>query len=119
MSNAKDVTTDQFEELKKTDGIYLIDFWAGWCAPCKMMAPIIDELSKDEDLKDVNFIKIDVDQEAALSGSFGVRSIPTFLLIKFKGDGTFSPEEDVKAKFIGALGAFDFKMKLLDELAKI
>ncbi len=116
MSNAKDMTQAEFQKAMKEGGTYLIDFWAEWCPPCKTMGPIIDELSKDEELKEINFAKVDVDKEGPLSGQFGVRSIPTFVLLKFKGDGTFDMEKDIIKKFVGSQPAFDFKIKLQEAL---
>lgn len=58
----------------------IIDFYATWCGPCKMMAPILDEISKEYDGK-VDVYKIDVDKEEELAAAFGIRSIPTLLLI--------------------------------------
>ncbi len=63
----------------------LIDFWATWCGPCKMILPIIDELSDDYKGK-VEVHKIDVDDNAALAGEFGVMSVPTVLLINEEGE---------------------------------
>jgi thioredoxin 1 len=116
MSTIKTISESDFEELKKAEGIYLLDFWADWCPPCKAMHPVLETLSKDEDLKEINFGKIDVDAEQGLMMMFKVSSIPTFYLIKFKGDGTFSLETDVLGKTVGASSPFDFKTKLLEFL---
>ena len=62
----------------------VIDFYADWCGPCKMVAPIIDELSKEYE-GTVNFYKIDTEQEAELSSMFGIRSIPTILFVPLEG----------------------------------
>ncbi len=58
----------------------LIDFYADWCAPCKMIAPILEELSKEYDGK-INIYKIDTEAEQELAGAFGIRSIPSLLFI--------------------------------------
>ena len=60
--------------------LIVIDFWAGWCGPCKMLSPIIDELS--DEMTDVTFYKVNVDEERALASHFGISSIPTVLMIK-------------------------------------
>jgi thioredoxin 1 len=60
--------------------IKLLDFWAVWCGPCKIMNPILDELEKQ--FPDVEFVKIDVDKEVEFSGRYGVMSIPTFVVEK-------------------------------------
>lgn len=63
----------------------VIDFYADWCGPCNMVAPIMDDISKEYDEK-VDFYKINVDEENELSAYFGIRSIPTILFIKGNGD---------------------------------
>ncbi len=60
--------------------VKLLDFWAVWCGPCKIMNPILDELEKE--FKEVEFVKIDVDKESELSARYGVMSIPTFVVEK-------------------------------------
>lgn len=116
MAHPKAINLEDFEQLKNTAGIYLFDFWATWCGPCKAMNPIIDGLSEDADLADITFISVDVDDQPELAGMFKVSSIPTFLVIKFKGDGTFDKETDIIAKSIGAQSAFDFKLMLTKAL---
>ena len=59
----------------------LVDFWADWCGPCKMVAPIVDELAEEFDGK-VKFAKVDVDTNPQTSLSFGIRSIPSLLVFK-------------------------------------
>lgn len=75
----KQVNRVEFEETIK-EGLILVDFFATWCGPCKMLSPILDELS--EDVKDVKFIKVDVDEEGDLAREYGVMSIPNVFLIK-------------------------------------
>jgi thioredoxin 1 len=111
-SNAKVLTAVDFEELKKTNGYYLIDFYAVWCGPCKVMSPIIDTLSLEESLKSVQFLKCDVDDQPEIAELFSVSSIPTFYLIKTQGDGEFSVENNIVKKFVGTKSAFDFKQEI-------
>lgn len=106
------ITTADFEKIKTQAGIYLIDFWAVWCGPCKVMNPIIEELAKDDDLKEVNFLKVNVDEEPELAGMFRVSSIPTFYILKIKGDGSLDIATDTLGKIIGAQPAFNFKMEI-------
>jgi len=74
------ITDDQFPATV-AKGVTLVDFWAPWCGPCRMIAPILDELAGE--LKDkARIVKINVDENPQVAGQFGVMSIPTLLLFK-------------------------------------
>ena len=76
------LTDENFEsEVIKSKQPVLVDFWAEWCGPCKMLGPIIEELSKEYTGK-VKVAKINVDDNPSLSSKFGIRSIPTLILFK-------------------------------------
>lgn len=74
------LTKDNFDSVTSS-GLVLVDFWATWCGPCRMQAPILDEL--DEQLGDkVKVCKLDVDDEPAIAQRFGVMSIPTLMVFR-------------------------------------
>jgi len=75
------VTADNFDEaVLKSDKPVLVDFWAEWCGPCRMVAPTLEEIADENDK--VTIAKVDVDQEQELAFRFQVSSIPTFILFK-------------------------------------
>lgn len=75
----KDLTTEEFDAAVAS-GVSVIDFWATWCGPCKMLTPILEELSNE--MTDIKFYKVDADENEELARKFEVRSIPTVLVIK-------------------------------------
>ena len=78
--NVFEITQSNFEEkVEKAELPVLVDFWASWCQPCRMLSPIIDELGKDYAGK-ITVGKINVDEQGPLAAKFGVMSIPTVIL---------------------------------------
>ena len=75
------ILTDQNFSAKTKTGIVLVDFWASWCMPCKLMAPVLNELAEETDGK-VTIAKLNVDEAKATASKFSVRSIPTLILFK-------------------------------------
>lgn len=75
------LTVDQFEqEVLQAKTPVVVDFWASWCGPCMMLAPVLQELA--DELPGIKFCKVNVDEERALAMEFQIESIPTLLLIK-------------------------------------
>jgi len=75
------VLTDQTFAARIKTGTHLVDFWADWCMPCKMMVPVLNELSEELDGK-VTIAKVNVDESRSTAAKFGIRSIPTMILFK-------------------------------------
>ncbi len=88
------VSDDTFEqEVLNAEGPVLVDFWADWCGPCKMIAPILDEISSEYEGK-VRVAKLNIDENPATPPKYGIRGIPTLMLFK---DG------NVEATKVGAV----------------
>jgi len=95
----KDLNNESFDDFVK-GGVAVVDFWAEWCGPCKMMAPVFKEAAEELDGK-ASFGKVDVDKNQELAQKFGVMSIPTLLLFKGgepvdRGVGVVAKEDLVK-----------------------
>ncbi|MFC4321009.1 thioredoxin [Litchfieldia salsa] len=73
--------TDQNFNTETSEGVVLADFWAPWCGPCKMIAPVLEELDSEMGDK-VKIVKLDVDENQETAGKYGVMSIPTLLVFK-------------------------------------
>jgi thioredoxin 1 len=82
MSKPKAITDDTFAvEVKQADKPVLVDFWAEWCGPCKMIAPILEEIAEERP-EDLTILKLDVDANPRWAMEYGVMGIPTLLLFK-------------------------------------
>ena len=100
MSKPVEVNDSNFEEIVLQSKIpVLADFWAPWCAPCRMVAPVVEELAEEYDGK-ISFVKVDVDQNSKTASKYGVMSIPSLIIFK---DGSpasnlvgFRPKADLK-----------------------
>ena len=96
----KEVTDSKFnEEVIKADQVVVVDFWASWCGPCKMLSPVLEELS-EELVGKANFAKVNVDENPVLSQTYKISSIPTVLIFK-NGEAVdtmvgFRPKQDIK-----------------------
>jgi len=101
--HTKELTDKNFDAII-SKGVSLVDFWAPWCAPCRIQGPIVNELA-DEILDKANICKMDVDQNQKTARKYGIRSIPTIMVFK---DG------QMVKQFVGVKG----KSELLKELDK-
>ncbi len=100
-----ELTKENFNEIVKSDRPVLVDFWASWCGPCRMVSPVIDQIAEEYAGK-IHVGKVNVDDQGALAAEFAVVSIPTVILFK---DG-----KEVK-KLIGAHSADDYA-DMIDEI---
>ena len=80
MSKPVEVSDATFDEFIKNNPKVVVDCWAAWCAPCRMIAPVIDALAAEK--KDIKFAKLDVDRNRAVPMKYGIMSIPTLLYFK-------------------------------------
>ncbi len=103
MSNAADVNAQNFESEVLQAGVpVLVDFWAEWCGPCRMIAPSIDEIAQEYAGK-IQVRKLNIDKDPSIAGKYGVMSIPTLILFK---DGK------IVEQIVGALP----KQKIIEKL---
>ena len=98
----KEINAEEYEQLKQSTKPVVIDFHATWCGPCKILSPILEELQ--EEMEEVEFVKLDVDQFPEISGANQVMGVPTVLIIK---DG------EVKDRFVGVQPKETIKEKIL------
>ena len=100
------ITKENFdEEVRNYKGIVLLDLWASWCGPCKMVAPVLDELAAEYG-DSIVIYKVNTEKERELSAAFGIRSIPTIIFAPVEGDPRVAQ---------GAMSKADFK-KIIDEI---
>ncbi len=107
MSKPQNVSDKEWDvEVLSSDTPVLVDFWAPWCGPCKMVAPVVDELAEEYDGK-VKFVKLNTDDNIETASKYGIRSIPTLMV--FKGGEAveqvvgFRPKSELKRSLDKAL----------------
>jgi len=107
MSKPQNVSDSEWDvEVLSSDTPVLVDFWAPWCGPCRMVAPVVDELSEEYDGK-VKFVKLNTDDNIETASKYGIRSIPTIMV--FKGGEVveqvvgFRPKSELKKSLEKAL----------------
>ena len=107
MSKPQNVSDEEWNnEVLQSDTPVLVDFWAPWCGPCRMVAPIVDELATEYDGQ-IKFVKLNTDDNVATASKYGIRSIPTIMV--FKGGEPvdqvigFRPKSELKKSLDKAL----------------
>ncbi len=106
MAKALEVTDNNFDELIKGDKPVLVDFWAEWCGPCKMIGPVVEQLAGEFEGK-VVIGKMDVDANSQVPAKFGIRSIPTLMIFK---------NGELVDKVVGAVPKSVLEQKLNEQL---
>ena len=107
MSKPVEIEEAKFDEsVIKADMPVLVDFWAPWCGPCRMVAPVVEELAGEYDGK-VNFVKVNVDNNPKIASQYGIMSIPTLMIFK-EGKPVdtivgFRPKDELKKSLDTAL----------------
>ncbi len=107
MSKPVEIEEKTFDEkVLQAELPVLVDFWAPWCGPCRMVSPVVEELSEDYDGQ-VSFVKVNVDEAPKVASRYGIMSIPTLMLFK-KGEPVdtiigFRPKEELKKSLDTAL----------------
>ena len=97
-----EVTQKNIKEILESNEAVMLDFWAPWCGPCRMIAPVIDELANDYDGK-VAICKVNTDEEQDVAEKYGIRSIPTIVFIK---------NGEVVDQIVGATSIQNFRQKI-------
>lgn len=103
MEDVKAVTKENWDtEVLKADGLVMVDFWAAWCGPCRMVSPIVDELAREYAGK-IKVLKLNTDENPEVAGRYQIMGIPTIMFFK---DGK------TVDKLVGALSKSQYKEKI-------
>ena len=107
MSDIKEINDDDFqEEVLNSEVPVLVDFWAPWCGPCKILAPTLEEISA-ENREKIKIVKINIDENQLIAGKYGIKSIPTMMIFK-KGE--------LKNQLVGSMPKQEIEKVLLTEI---
>ena len=107
MGTVVETTDDNFhKEVLDSDIPVLVDFWAPWCGPCKMLAPTLEEISRENNGK-IKIVKINIDENQEMAAKFGIRSIPTMIIFN-KGE--------LKNQIVGSLPKGQIEKIILEEI---
>jgi thioredoxin 1 len=107
MGTVVETTDDNFhKEVLDSDIPVLVDFWAPWCGPCKMLAPTLEEISRENNGK-IKIVKINIDENQEMAAKFGIRSIPTMIIFN-KGE--------LKNQIVGSLPKEQIEKIILEEI---
>jgi thioredoxin 1 len=110
-SSVHTLTQDDFKNLTNTsEAYYLLDFWAPWCGPCRMMAPVLEWMIDQEASQTFQIGKINTDENQEISAEFGIQGIPYFALVKFDGVGGYK-------KVLEIVGSQANKQGFLDKIS--
>ncbi|MFL2630265.1 MAG: thioredoxin [Thermodesulfobacteriota bacterium] len=107
MSDIKEINDDDFqEEVLNSEVPVLVDFWAPWCGPCKILAPTLEEISA-ENREKIKIVKINIDENQLIAGKYGIKSIPTMMIFE-KGE--------LKNQLVGSMPKQEIEKVLLTEI---
>jgi len=107
------ITPQNYDEVINKEGFILIDFWADWCGPCKVMTPIFESLAEAPEFSAVEFGSVDVDASGELADKFQVTGIPAFFLLKRDGKGSY----ELVQKMTGTQDGLTFKQTILSAIS--
>ena len=107
MSDIKEINDDDFqEEVLNSEVPVLVDFWAPWCGPCKILAPTLEEISA-ENREKIKIVKINIDENQLIAGKYGIKSIPTMMIFE-KGE--------LKNQLVGSMPKQEIEKVLFTEI---
>ncbi|NSW99906.1 thioredoxin [bacterium] len=107
MSDIKEINDDDFqEEVLNSEVPVLVDFWAPWCGPCKILAPTLEEIST-ENRERIKIVKINIDENQLIAGKYGIKSIPTMMIFE-KGE--------LKNQLVGSMPKQEIEKVLFTEI---